>query len=542
MPFVYEQDRRKQQQMIPQPRELPEPASFAEAYSAAFQYAVDEEMSISGVLNRQGWRQRSEAVQQLIDDGQLERDQYADPRGRLDYNRLAEDFETVKSDAQLREERKEFLRQRREQNQDVMERGSGLAQFAGMGSAFIIDPVNLATLPFSSAVGAARSLSWVGRGLLTARREAALSAAAELAIQPLVYQHKSDIDSPYSWRDAVANIGLAATGSAGLGFASGGIAGYLKSVRAKSEPFVDPEVNDVQYRSLDESADYLDKTRPESAARVLDEEYGKFINEEYSSIEEVRAAARSRLQADLAQAQSDQVTIARMVADEGGLNEKAWKDAGLDVDDIKAAKTLREQLPKGKPLFRRKAGLNPEQLAARLIETNMMPAGATTENSAIEFVQSMIKAPGAEANPEAAAKAADIQNTLARLETDNEDELTSVFQEAQKAEIDGDAARLTELEENRLQMNRPSKTQDKYFTRTPKATEAQTLHERERALLEDMGLADEYDQAFEEYARAENKQLWDSQSERLIDPDEAIEEIDEQIEGINEVLRCTVGA
>jgi uncharacterized membrane protein YkoI len=91
-------------------------------------------------------------------------------------------------------------------------------------------------------------------------------------------------------------------------------------------------------------------------------------------------------------------------------------------------------------------------------------------------------------------------------------------------------------------MNRPSKTQDKYFTRTPKATEAQTLHERERALLEDMGLADEYDQAFEEYARAENKQLWDSQSERLIDPDEAIEEIDEQIEGINEVLRCTVGA
>jgi len=542
MPFVYREERRKQEQMIPVARELPEPASAGEVYAAAFQYAVDEDLSISGVLNRQGWRQRSEAVQSLIDDGEIDRDKYSNPRGRLDYNRLARDFDSVKSDDTLREERKEFLRQRREQNQNVMERGSGMMQFLGMGSAFILDPVNLFTLPFSSTVGAARSLSWVGRGLLTARREAALSTAAELAIQPLVYQHKSDIDSPYSWRDAVSNIALAATGSAGLGFTAGGIAGYLKGVRSKAEPFVDPEANEAQYRSLDETTDYLDKTRPESASRVLDEEYGRFLRNEYASVGEAKAAARSRLESDLVRAESDQVTVARMIADEGGLNEKAFQDAGLDVKAIKATPELREQLPKGKPLFRRKAGLNPEQLAARLIETKMMPAGATNESSAIEFVQSALKAPNAQANAQAAAKAEDIQNALARLDTEDEQELTSVFQQAQKAEIDGDEARLTELEENRLQMNRPSKNQNTYFTSTPKATAAQTLHERERALLEEMGLADEYDQAFEEYARAENKQLWDSQSERLIDPDDAIEEIDEQIEGINEVLRCTIGA
>jgi len=190
MPFVYREERRKLQQMTPAPRELPEPATFAETYRAGMQFAADEESSISGALNREGWRQRSAAFQKLIDQGEIDRDKYANPRGQINYDRLAKDFETIKSDQQLREERREFLRQRREKNQDVMARGSGLAQFLGMGTTFALDPINLITLPFSSTIGVARGLSWVGRGLVTARREAALSAATELDLQPLVYQRK----------------------------------------------------------------------------------------------------------------------------------------------------------------------------------------------------------------------------------------------------------------------------------------------------------------------------------------------------------------
>ena len=62
------------------------------------------------------------------------------------------------------------------------------------------------------------------------KREAGLALASELAIQPLVYKHKHDIDSPYSTEEALTNIAIAATGAGALGAFTGGLVGYFNKI------------------------------------------------------------------------------------------------------------------------------------------------------------------------------------------------------------------------------------------------------------------------------------------------------------------------
>lgn len=541
MPFVYESDRRQREQMRPEPVEYQAPASFGETYVAAFQYAVDEELSISGALNREGYRQRQREFRNLVDNNEIKTQDYVDRRGRIDFDRLSQEFDSIKSSQQLAEERREFLRKRREENQEVIDRGSGAAQFLGMASAFAIDPINLATLPVSTAATAARGLSWIGRGLLTARREAALATAAELAIQPLVYQHKSDIDSPYSWQDAVANIGLAAAGSAGLGFVSGGVAGYFRAVRDRSAGFVDPKDTDIAMRSMRELEEYLDATRPDTVNRAIDEEYGKYLNNEYESLEELRTQTRQRLETELQNLRAEQMPLLRMIADQGGLNRKAWQDAGLDVDAITRRADVKEQLPKRKPLFKRKsAGLTPEQLAERLSESGYFAEGTANPGRALEVVQKALENPETLVNPQSANRAVEIENTIARIDAEDDETLEAFYKEAQRAEIDGDLNRLRELEINREQMNVPSRTPDKYEMPQPERVAPQTISERQRAIMDELGIAEDYDRAIEAYNRLETKRVWDQEEGRLVDADEIMEELDEQIEGLNQVLRCSI--
>jgi len=55
-------------------------------------------------------------------------------------------------------------------------------------------------------------------------------------IQGLVFDHKTDIESPWGVKDAVTNIAMAATGGAAIAGITGGIAGYLKAVRETVDP------------------------------------------------------------------------------------------------------------------------------------------------------------------------------------------------------------------------------------------------------------------------------------------------------------------
>lgn len=555
MPFVYDQERRQKIQTLAPAVEYQAESTFGETYTAAFNLAVDEEMSISGALNREGWRQRNQAVRELADQGEINLRDYTDRRGRIDYDRLAVEFDSVKSQEVLEQERIDFLAQRREEAQSVLDRGSGTAQFLGYASAFALDPINLATLPVSTALTGARSLSWFARGLTVARNEAALSVAAELAIQPLVYQHKSDIESPYSWQDAVANIGLAAIGSAGLGFVSGGVAGYLKAARQKIEPFADPVTEDLQLRSLQELADYLDSTKKDTVTRILDEEYGKLLSKEYEDINKLRRETQRALKSERRRLEKEDITVLRKIADMGGLNQEAWFPEGVDPVLFTRAGAIREGIQPGKPLFRKNGGMRPDRLAEALAEDNVFGdvkfeiqnqhvtnqmGGIADASRAVEYVMDALSDRTKPFRPEVRSRIEQIDVEMSRLETDDIDVMDSIYKDAQRAEIDADLESLRQLHINLEQMNQPSRVPESYFDPKPQKVAPQTLHERERAILDEMGIADEYDEAMEAYARTEKRQIWDETEGVMRNADEVMEELDDEIEGLNEVLRCTI--
>ena len=244
MPFLSDRGERSFEQEFA-PIQLFEESGFYETLGAAFELTVDEELSISAMRNREMFEERNQNVRSLINDGVIDRDKYTDPRGRFDYDRLSRDLEDtefsglIKNSRTLREERNEMLRIRRERNEKVIERGSGLAQFLGMGGGLLLDPVNLASVGGGLFITAARSGTVLGRALYGLKTEAGLAAASEAAIQPLVFYHKNDIDSPYSVGDALTNIAVASTFGGALGFGFGGIAGYFGRAAEKSrEGFV----------------------------------------------------------------------------------------------------------------------------------------------------------------------------------------------------------------------------------------------------------------------------------------------------------------
>lgn len=545
MTFVYDKSQRSIMQMMPQPEELQPEATFGEVYTAAFRHAVNEEMSISGGLNREGYRQRQREVKRLIDEGQITNvDDYTDQMGELDYYVLSQSFDTIKSDEQLAEERNAFLAEERKKNEEVMERGSGVAQFLGYASAFVIDPINLATLPVSTAVTGARSLSWLARGLAVGKREAALSVATELAIQPLVYEHKKNIDSPYSWQDAVSNIGIAAIGSYGLGFATGGLAGYFKAVRQKTEPFVDPIQDDMALRSLDDLADYVQKTEAMRymPAKILDDEYGKYISKEYADLTKLKSQTKRELQREIKQAQKEQTTILRMIADMGGLNQKQWVSQGVDPAYFTKAGAIKKGMRPGYPLFRAKGGMTPEDLAERLMEENVFSDGLVDDNRAIDYLHAALTDPEKPFNLEARTKLEDLQRRMQELDdAPDDDALEKIYRRAGEERIEANLESLRELHINLEQMNAPSKAEEFYFDPKPAKVAAQSVSERERMVLDKMGITDEYDEAMEAFERTENRVLWDEAEGKLVDADEVMKEIDDEIAGLDDVLRCTIG-
>jgi len=545
MTFVYEKSQRSILQTIPKAEEMQPEASFGEVYTAAFRHAVDEEMSISGGLNREGYRQRQNEVRRLIDEGQITNvDDYTDQMGELDYFVLSQSFDSIKSDEQLAEERNTFLAEERKKNKEVMERGSGLAQFLGYASAFVIDPVNLATLPVSTAVTGARALSWFARGLAVAKREGALAVATELAIQPLVYEHKKNIDSPYSWKDAVSNIGIAAVGSYGVGFATGGLAGYLKAVRAKTEPFVDPIRDDMAMRSLDDLSDYITKVEAQRfvPSKILDDEYGRYVAKEYEDLGKLRRQTIRELNKEIKQTQKQQTTILRMIADMGGLSQKDWVSQGVDPGYFTKAGAIRKGMRPGSPLFRAKGGMTPEDLAERLMEENVFTDGLVDDNRAIDYVHAALTDPEKPFNLEASTKLEDLQRRLQEIEEATDDDaLENIYKRAGEERIEANLESLRELEINLQQMNAPSRSEDFYFDPKPTKVAAQSVSERERMVLDKLGITDEYDEAMEAYQRTENRVIWDEAEGKLVDADEVMKEIDDEIAGLDDVLRCSIG-
>lgn len=591
MPFVSLRDKRESELGA---STFQEESTFGETFGAAFSQVVNEEMSISSMLNVDNYNDRKAKVKSLVDEGTIDRKKYENYLGEFDYDRIAEDTGLIKNDLTLFTERNELLEKKRNESADVIARGSGLAQFGGSMTGYVLDPVSIATMPIATAGTTLKGLSVLAKALKVGRNEAALGMATELFIQPLVYDHKNAIDSPYGAEDAITAIVTAGIGAGILGGTIGGLQGYFKSVRQKTSPLVSKPVDDVEV-GLDVNAPKRADTASEEADKVFDElteemdqlsrevdardrqwdedngtpvkrsntqedealevlarmednlaalktpratdievaEYSKFKQGDYTDLAEAKTASIKGLEGALRAYDKKEPSLARWIADNGGLNIERWKREGIDPADMKLAGGF------GKPVFKKTGGIDPDMLAERLFEIRRIPE--FDSNVALDMVQEMVMNPKMKFNPEADDYAKGLNDRIARLAATDNDLLEESFHGAIKLDVEADGDIMRGLDQREKDYNQSTRTWDEYNqpeieTSSPNAA----VTSRQSEILSDSGLNKNYDDDMAAYNSLEDKRVYTDDGE-LVDGAQFMKAIDDEIEGIESVMRCAIG-
>jgi len=475
MPFLSTRDSREVQQSI-SPASFVEEASFSETFAAGVGQVFDEELSISSMLNMQGFNQRKDQVKELGNSGAFNISEYTSAVGDVDYERISSDFPDfkIKNNQTLFDERAELLKGRREYAQDVFERGNGMAQFLGMATAYMLDPINIATMPVATAGTTVKGLGTLGRAITIGKNEAGLAIAAELMIQPLVYQHKHDIKSPFEFKDALINIVTAATGAAAIGGTVGGISGYLKSVREKTAglPLDDDAVMSLQ--ALARVEDDLN-LNPEKINLDLEKVEKEFIQEVR---EELTAAASSKITKKERSALSEQVA------------ELELRAKSLDGEDLITAKVSIDDI---------KTRLANDELSLK----------AKSDLSSLE------------------------KGKLSEVHQRRLDEIKT------EAEVEVDSRFLTETNNKMETVNQPSKVKENFIQPEKKPATTGSITQREREVIERNGLTKDYDTDIGAFKALDNPRI--VQDDQVVDANDFMKSIDDEIKGIDDVLRCAIG-
>lgn len=380
--------------------------SFGEVFAASVGFVIDEEQSTSSMYNNESLTQRQTAVSDLVADG-FDLSPYIDQSGDVDYDRLSTVAPSVLSSEALFNQRNELLAKRRAYSEDVKERGSGMAQFLGAMTGYMLDPVNVATLPIGASASVLRGLGVMARVGRVAAIEGAVGLTAESLIQPFVFQHKNEIGSPYSVDDALTAIGTAALGGAALGGATAGVAGVLRSVgriaddypgdidaqgsaevmmKASEDILKNPDRSGIT-ESIGESARYFfsrpteeigseiavlraaddltieESIRLETAEAVMESRKGRWSKKIKAEIEDALIQERATL---------TEGTKARLKR-----GDKKALRAG--IEDLRARLSFVEEEP---PLIQKKKGVSARK--AKAVAQAKVKAAADTERAAIQ--------------------------------------------------------------------------------------------------------------------------------------------------------------
>ncbi len=504
MPFLSVRDKREATQNLTQASFIEE-ASFSEAFTAGVGQVIDEELSISSMLNLEGFNQRKNQVRELGNSGAFNISEYTSPLGDVDYNKIIKDFPdfNLKSDQVLFDERSELLKKRREYANDVFERGNGLAQFLGMATAYMLDPINIATMPIATAGTTVKGLGALGRAITVGRNEAGLAVATELMIQPFVYQHKHDINSPFEFKDALLNIVTAATGAAAIGSLTGGISGYLKSVREKTAGLPLDEDAIMSLQALARVEDDLN-LNPEKINLDLEQVEKDFIKE---------------IKAELTADASQKITRGERKALNAELLDLKNRLSRITEEPL----TIEKQ--KGVPARKAKA------------EAREKDKRATDEQRA--EIKSQIDAIKTRLNND--TKASKAEDDLSRLEQGilSDTHQRRLNEIKTEVEVEVDARFLAETNNKMETVNQPSKVKENYIKPEKKAATTGSVTQRERAVVERNGLTKDYDADIEAFKALDNPRI--VQDDQVVDAGEFMKSIDDEINGIDEVLRCAIG-
>ncbi|MCP4879452.1 MAG: hypothetical protein GY905_02820, partial [Gammaproteobacteria bacterium] len=496
MPFISTKAKKEFNQSVV-PSSYVEEASFSETFAASVGQTFDEDLSISSMLNLEGFNQRQQQVKELGDSGAFDINKYTSGVGDVDYNKLGQDFPEfkLKTDKELFEERRALLKQRRDYAQDVFERGNGMAQFLGMATAFMLDPINIATMPIATAGTAAKGLSAIGRAIQVGRNEAGLAVATELMIQPLVYQHKHAIDSPFEFTDALANIATAATGAFAIGSAVGGISGYLKAVREKTADLPLDDSAKMALESLARVEDDLNTIKASKSGEVVDLEQ---IEKDF--ILEVKEELTSSASSKITRGERKQIN-------------KELRDLESQLNNVKTDKVIPKK-EKG--------------LSARAAKRQAIESAETTANQEKLLIQEKIDR--LQARLDIDLKASKAESDLSRIEQ-------GIIPDVYKRRLDEiksnddlikeDVEILTQLNNKQQEVNQPSKVPENYQEPKRQKATTGTITQRERAVIDRDGYTEDYDADIAAYKALENRRI--IQDDEIVDADEFMKSIDDEI-------------
>ena len=573
----------------------PDP-TFGETMGAAFRFTRDEGLSVSSQMNNEGYAIRRDKMRQLKEEG-FDVTPYIDDTGAVNYDHLSEMTGLVKSDLQIFEERNELLAKRRNESQDVMARGNGFAQFLGMTSGYMTDPINIATLPFGGVGTAVKGMSVLSRALIGARNASAVAIASEAAIQPFVYKHKHDIGSPYEVGDAIQAIAFTAIGAGVLGGAAGGISGYLAKTAEATAPVFRPVFPQAPLaykpamvngkpagaQTLENIAKFKEELVVEAKAKLIGPAGQKLTRGEEKKLrgelrslkfdlekakkpptkvkalkdEPARVAKQKVQRAEVKRLEENIARTQKLLDDSQSTRE--YNKAILRLDEGKLPPELQKKLddyintpstPETQSVFllsrmaenmRLQKGFRATELAlqsyakysAKLID-NLDEA----KDAAIKALDDEI----AKTDATNTIKLDDLQRTRDRLADTSiidRSDIDRLFQKLQKENIELDVAMLRANEEFRVRMDAPTLRYDDFVgpqrAKDPKASTTPM----QRQELDKNGLGDVYDTDMALYNQLETKMaIVDG---KIVDADPIMKGLDDELDGLDSVMRCAIG-
>ena len=573
----------------------PDP-TFGEVLGAAFSFTRDEGLSTSSLMNNEGYAIRREQMRNLKDEG-FDVTPYIDDTGAVNYDNLSEATGLVKSDLQIYTERNELLEKRRNESQDVMDRGNGFAQFLGMTGAYMTDPVNVASLPFGGVGTAVKGMSVLSRALIGARNASAVAIASEAAIQPLVYKHKHDIGSPYEVSDAIQAIAFTAIGAGVLGGAAGGISGYLAKTAEAAAPVFRPVFPQAPLaykpamiggkpagaQTLENIAKFKEELVVEAKAKLIGPAGQKLTRGEEKKLrgelrsfefdlekakkppteikarkdEPARVAKQKVLRAEVNRLEENITRTQKLLDDSQATRE--YNKAIIRLNEGKLTPEMQQRLddyinvpstPETQSVFllsrmaenlRLQKGFRATELALQSYakySAKLIDSLDEAKDAAIKSLDDEI----AKTDTGNTVKLDDLKRTRERLADTSiidRSDIDRLFQQLQKENIDLDVAVLKANEELRVRMDAPTLRYEDYVgPQRPKDPKASTTP-MQRQELDDNGLGEVYDTDMALYNQLETKMaIVDG---KLVDASAVIKELDDELDGLDSVMRCAIG-
>lgn len=567
--------------------------TFFETMQAAYGFIKDENRSISSTFNNQAYYERRHTVEKLKNRG-MNLKKYIRRNGSFNYDKFSADTGLVKTNKQIYDERVQMLADRRARSQDVMDRGSGFATFLGMGSSYMADPINLATLPLGGVGATAKGLSILGRTMIGARNMAGVSLATELAIQPLVYSHKQSIDSPYTTSDAIQAIGITTLTAGILGGGVQGVAGYLAKSAEKTAKYLSvregpfptvkawqpsiiegntasiptaKNIKIVKDKLIQEEIDNLTVLSKKSIRakelRALQAKQKYLINKqnkeldklavkkkktagEKKKVAEIKGKYRKELQAvkrkiDIA----EKANAARTKLENfkqgrvPELNAKVQKELDDWIQqNSKPATEAVYTIEKVAENLKLQKGFRAEEVALEAFEgfaNGTIKSIDKARQIAIQSLRDKLKTLDADSS-----SAKEVDSLIAKLEATDDPE--AVFNDLFKANIEKDLRILENNESIREAIETYTVKPEDYMPKAKMTAPKANTTGLQDAALSEAGFTKAYNEEISIYNTLENKRLIELDEKGnhvLVSADDVIKAIDDDLEGLESIMRCS---